>query len=147
MRALGSGYLRSCFHYFWRSVFTLKLLKTYIPLRSRKRKIFEKCLKKKCSGFGFFFFGSNTDTKIGPWLRFSITKPNFSRLYFTKPKIVSAISSMASFCIVNDSCPVDKDTSVFIKCLKGRFPLPFWISNETKGLTYKFDRYLYYEDL
>ena len=59
------------------------LLKTYITPRSRKTgenlKIWGKKKRKKSFGLGKKSFGSDTDTKIGSWFRFSIPKPGFGR--------------------------------------------------------------------
>ena len=35
-------------------------------------------LKKRSFGFGIYFFGSNTNTKVGLWFRFQIPKPGLS---------------------------------------------------------------------
>ena len=50
----------------------------YSP-KKQKYMVIWKFLKKKSFGFRKKLFGSNTDTKIGPWFRFSILKPGFGR--------------------------------------------------------------------
>ena len=79
--------------YFCRSVFNFKLFKIYIPQDVGKHGKNGKIKKKIC-------FGSDSDTKIGPWFWFPILKSSFGHKLI--PSTIKTQMNFGSFCFRAD---------------------------------------------